>query len=462
MTIFGQRFVLGLMWRLALLVVTAFVFAAALGRPDLGAARLVAGLLVAGAAALLWRHVQRTNMELSRFIDAVKFGDFSQGFSHRGQGSGFHQLSATLDDAIKRLRDERHKLIDANRFYEAVLDDAPTALLTVDADGKVELANKAARRLLVRHQGVRVEDFRDYGDAFANALEGGAVGRPRLVPLLSDGVPQTMLVSAAIVHRLGGLVRVVAVQPIQGELNAIEIAAQSDLIRVLTHEIMNSMTPVTSLAHSAVDLMRGVDHGASADVADARIAVETLARRADGVMHFVESYRQISRAPEIRARPIDVAAWGREIEALFRASDRAQGIGFTLAVDESLTLDADPDLMSQVLINLVRNAAQAARAHHETPARAHHEAPGHAQAEAPHVWLTMTRTRLGRTEIEVADNGPGVPEGLRQDIFLQFFTTRADGTGVGLSLARQVVLAHRGAISVGDREGGGALFRIVI
>jgi nitrogen fixation/metabolism regulation signal transduction histidine kinase len=445
MKLFGHRFLLGLAWRLALLLVAAFGFAAALGRADLGAARIVAGLLVLGAAALLWRHVQRTNLELSRFIDAVRFGDFSQGFSHRGQGSGFAELSGTLDEAIKRLRDERHKLIDANRFYEAVLDDAPTALLTIDGEGKVELANKAARRLLIRHQGVRVEDFREYGDAFASALEGGAVNRPRLVPLLSDGVPQTMLVSAAIVHRLGGLVRVVAVQPIQGELNAIEIAAQSDLIRVLTHEIMNSMTPVTSLAHSAVDLMRAADRGGDDGVADARIAVETLARRADGVMHFVESYRQISRAPVIRPRPIDVAAWGRELEALFRASERAAGIGFTLAADEAATLDADPDLMSQVLINLIRNAGQASRAN-----------------EAPQVWLNFARTRSGRTRIEVADNGPGVPEGLRQDIFLPFFTTKADGTGVGLSLARQVVLAHRGAISVGDREGGGALFRIVL
>jgi len=337
-------------------------------------------------------------------------------------------------------------LIDANRFYEAVLDDAPTALLTVDADGKVELANKAARRLLVRHKGVRVEDFRDYGDAFANALRGGAVNRPRLVPLVSDGVPQTMLVGAAIVHRLGGLVRVVAVQPIQGELNAIEIAAQSDLIRVLTHEIMNSMTPVTSLAHSAVDLMRAADQGEDGGVADARNAVETLARRADGVMHFVESYRQISRAPEIRARPIDVAAWGRELESLFRASERAHGIGLTLDVDDSLTLEADPDLMSQVLINLIRNAGQAARGH----------------AEAPHVWLGFSRTRAGRVQIEVGDNGPGVPEALRQDIFLPFFTTKQEGTGVGLSLARQVVLAHKGSIGVSDRAGGGALFRIFI
>lgn len=444
--IFRSRFLIGLGWRLALLLVAVFAFVASLQRPDLGAARVVAGLLVIGAAAMLWRHVQRTNMELARFIDAVKFGDFSQSFAHRADGSGFSDLGAVLDDALKRLRDEKHKLIDANRFYEAVLDDAPTALLTVD-HGKVELANKAARRLLVRHRGVRVEDFREYGEAFANALEGGAVKRPRLVPLLSDGVPQTMLVSAAVVHRLGGLVRVVAVQPIQGELNAIEIAAQSDLIRVLTHEIMNSMTPVTSLAHSAAGLMRSVDTGGNADIADARQAVETLARRADGVMNFVESYRQISRAPEVRRRPIDIAAWAEELAALFGAADGTEGIAFEARVERAMApLDADPDLMSQVLINLLRNAADAARGH----------------AETPKVSLSFQHTPSGRTQIEVEDNGPGVPEGLRQDIFLPFFTTKAKGTGVGLSLARQVVLAHRGSISIDSGAEGGALFRIVI
>jgi two-component system nitrogen regulation sensor histidine kinase NtrY len=444
---FRSRFILGLAWRLGLLLIAAFALVQSLYVEGLGAARIVAGLMVIGAAALLWRHIQRTNMELARFIDAVRFADFSQGFSHRFQGSGFSELGGVLDEAIKRMRDEKHKLIDANRFYEAVLDDAPTALVTVDDGGKVELSNKAARRLLMRHRGVRVEDFREYGDAFAKALEGGAVNRPRLVPLVSEGVPQTMLVSAAVVHRLGGSVRVVAVQPIQGELNAIEIAAQSDLIRVLTHEIMNSMTPVTSLAHSAAELMRELDADGRPEVGDARAAIETLARRADGVMHFVESYRQISRAPQVRPRPIDVPAWGRELEALFRAGDGAEGVDFTLDVGDDLApLEADPDLMSQVLINLLRNAAEAARGH----------------AEPPQVSLSFLRTRLGRTQIEVEDNGAGVPEALRQDIFLPFFTTKAKGTGVGLSLARQVVLAHRGSISVTDGRKGGALFRIVL
>src|SRR3954454_855848 len=385
---FRSRFVAGLAWRAAAFLGTVLLFTYALEMPGLGAARILAALACLWALFELWRHIRRTNVELARFVEAVRLGDLSQSFSHGAEGSGFGEIGKALDGAIRALREERHRLSDSSRFYEAVLDDAPTPLLTVGVGGRVELTNKAARRLFVRHQGVRIDDFRDYGDAFADALAEEAVGRPRLVPLMIDAVPQAAMVSAAAVHRLGGMVRVIAVQPIQGELNAVEIAAQSDLIRVLTHEIMNSMTPVTSLAHSAVDLMRAADRGEDAGIADARNAVETLARRADGVMHFVESYRQISRAPEIRARPIDVAAWGRELESLFRASDRAQGIGFTLMVDETLTLDADPDLMSQVLINLIRNAAQAARAHHEGSG-----------GEAPHVWLSMSRTRLGRTEI---------------------------------------------------------------
>jgi two-component system nitrogen regulation sensor histidine kinase NtrY len=444
---FRSRFAFGLAMRAGLLLLAAFAFIQTLYMPGLGAARIVAFLLCLGAGSVLWRYIQRTNRELARFIDAVRFGDLGQGFAHRWAGSGFAELGEALDQGIRRLRDERHNLSDANRFYEAVLDDAPIALLIVEGDGKVELANKAARRLFVRHTGVRVDDFADYGDAFAKALTGGAVGRPRLVPLMTEGVPQTAMVSAAIVHRLGGLVRVVAVQPIQSELNAIEVAAQSDLIRVLTHEIMNSMTPVTSLAHTAASLMGEVDSGADPTIRDARAAVDTLARRADGVMHFVESYRQISRAPEVRRKLFEVLPWAREIDSLFENSDVGKDVPLEVIIQpETLRMDADPDLLCQVLINLLRNGADAARAH----------------SEAPRLTMSFAETATGRVQIEVADNGAGVPEGLKQDIFLPFFTTKQKGTGVGLSLARQVVLAHRGSISVDDAPGGGAVFRMLI
>jgi two-component system nitrogen regulation sensor histidine kinase NtrY len=444
---FKARFILGLAWRVALMLVAAFAFFESLRRPGLGAARLLAGAAFAWALAELWRYIQRTNRELARFLEAVRLGDLSQSFAVRQQGSGFTEVGEALDSGIRALREERHRLTDASRFFEAVLDDAPTPLLTVDGEGRVELTNKAARRLFVRHKGVRIDDFRDYGDAFAKTLSDDSVGRPRLVPLTLDSVPQTAMVSAAAVHRLGGMVRVVAVQPIQGELNAVEIAAQSDLVRVLTHEIMNSMTPVTSLAHTAADLMAEADKGDDMAISDARSAVETLARRADGVMHFVESYRQISRTPEVRRRVYEVLPWALELESLFRASDASEGVEFTLGVTpDSLTIDADPDLMCQVLLNLLRNAAEAARGHDKAPA----------------VAMRFALIAGGRTQIEVADNGGGVPKALRKDVFLPFYTTKAKGTGVGLSLARQVVLAHRGSIGLGESESGGALFRILI
>jgi nitrogen fixation/metabolism regulation signal transduction histidine kinase len=442
-----RNFLFGLAWRTALLLLTAFLFIYSLDVPGLGAARVLAALVCGGAVLALWHYVQKTNLELARFVDAVRFGDLSQNFTHRREGSGFDEFGQALEDGIRRLREERHRLSDEGRFLEAVLDDAPTALLTVDDQGKIDLANKAARRMMMRHKGVRVDDFRVYGEAFAAALADVTVGKPRLVPLTLDAVPQTAMVSAASVHRLGGQVRVVAVQPIQGELNAVEIAAQSDIVRVLTHEIMNSMTPVTSLAQTAASIMRGVDRGEDPAIGDARMAVETLARRADGVMHFVESYRQIARAPEVRRHVFQVLPWARELEALFCASDAGKGVRLGLRVaPEKLTLDADADLLCQVIINLLKNGAEAAAEHRPDPM----------------VELTFTRTGGGRTQIDVADNGPGVPDALAGDIFLPFYTTKAKGTGVGLSLARQIVLAHRGAVSLDRAPQGGALFRIVI
>jgi nitrogen fixation/metabolism regulation signal transduction histidine kinase len=345
------------------------------------------------------------------------------------------------------LRGERHTLSEANRFYEAVLDDAPTALLTVDHEGKVELTNKAARRLLVKHKGVRAEDFAVYGDAFAGALSGGAVGRPRLVPLLTDGLPQTVMVSAAIVQRLGGLVRVVAVQPIQGELNAVEIAAQSDLIRVLTHEIMNSITPVTSLAHTAADLIASVDCGG--DTGDRGRALGRgdagpPRRRGDELRRKLppDQPRAAGEAAQLRSASLGAGA-GDNLPRQRRRGGRDPDRHGRPAVAHH---GSRPDLLCQVLINLLRNAADAARSHSEQPA----------------VSLTVQFLPTGEVQIDVADNGPGVPEGLRADVFLPFFTTKASGTGVGLSLARQVVLAHRGSIAVTDAHGGGALFRMVI
>jgi two-component system, NtrC family, nitrogen regulation sensor histidine kinase NtrY len=445
---FKGQFALGLVWRMVLLLLALAAFAASLANADLGAARIIAAALVVGAAIALWSYIQRTNREVTRFIEAIRFGDLSASFKRPQAGSGFEALGEALDSGIRALRDERSRMADESRFYQAIVDDLPVSLLLIDPEERVEPVGKTARRMFGALEGVRIADYAQFGEGFAQCLRRLQPGSRQLVTMaLETGQTQRVLLRAAAVHRLGGAHRVITVQPIQEALNAVEIATQSDLVRVLTHEIMNSMTPVTSLARTAADLMKRADKGDDEVIGDARAAVETLARRADGVMHFVESYRQISRTPQVNRQVFVAASFAEELRRLFQADWPADRIGFELSVaPPSMMIDADPDLLAQVLINLLRNGAEAAGEH----------------SSEPKVALRMEAGRGGGATILVEDNGAGVPEEKRSEVFLPFFTTKPKGTGVGLSFARQVVLAHDGTIAIENSDLGGARFRLIL
>lgn len=446
--VFDARFTAGLLVRVVLLGAALAAVAWSVTRDGLAAVRIVAILLAAFAAWLLWAHVRRTNREVARFVEAIHHGDLSQGFSARG-GAGFDRLGAALDTAMRRLRDERAQLADESRFNAALVDEVPTAILVIDGEGRVDLANKAARKLFHRLRGVQLSDFaEEYGQEFVAALDGVPTGKRRLTRIAIDGVAQRAMLIPAEVRRIGERLRIVSVQPIHGELSDVELAAQADLVRVLTHEIMNSMTPVTSLAASAAALMQEVDDGSNPAIGDARLAVETLSRRAGGIMHFVETYRSFSRAPQVRPRRFAVGPWADELGRLFAASDQGAGVAFAARIEPpDLVVDADPDLLAQVAINLLKNGAEAAAGH----------------ATEPRVALAATLLPGGRTRFAVSDNGPGVPDCFADDVFLPFFTTKSKGTGVGLSLARRIVVAHGGTIGMAERGADeGACFEIVL
>lgn len=443
---FDRHYSAGLALRLAITMACLAALAWSLLTPDLGAVRILCSIGVVASGLGLWRHVRRVNFELARFVEAIEFGDLQARFARPGSDSGFDQLGEALDRAIRKLRDERVRLQEASRFYEALADDAPAALLTIDPDGRIEPVNKAARKLFNRHVGVRPDDYAPYGGDFAATLTGLEPGRSQTMLIETDIGPQRVLVRCASLTRFGGATRVIAVQVIQQALNAVEVAAQSDLIRVLTHEIMNSMTPVTSLARTASDLMAQADANGDPLIADARAAVDTLARRADGVMHFVETYRTITRPPQVHRRIFAARPFADELAKLFVADDDRSRIRLDVGVTpDDHRIEADPDLLAQVVINLLRNAADAAELYRDQP----------------EVSLTISLAGAGRTRIEVADNGKGVPEELRHDIFLPFFTTKKTGSGIGLSLARQVLLAHDGSIEIDSAPSGGALFRLI-
>jgi two-component system nitrogen regulation sensor histidine kinase NtrY len=440
---FRRKFEFGLAWRTLLLIGAILLIAKAATTPGIRAGLVIAFLIGVVALASLWNFIRRTNFLVSRFIESVRFEDYSQRFSDPS-GGGFDVLGRTLDHALKSLQARHTQESAETRYLAAIVDDSPSALLTLDQHGRIELLNKAARQLFARVHLNRAEDLEALGPELSAAVR-LPPGTRKITRLMLEGVPQKAIFASAQVARLDEPVTVLSILPVQSELGALEVAAQADLVRVLTHEIMNSLTPVTSLARTGADLV-AVAAKSDKALADAKTATETVARRAEGILRFVESYREFAQAPDVHRRQFKAKPWAEEIMQLALANASERKINARVEVEpKTLSLTADPELLAQALLNLLRNSIRAT-----------------ADLAPAIVILDLTRETGGHLRIEVRDNGPGIPEDRREDIFLPFYTTHKGGSGVGLSFARQVALAHGGSICALDAAEGGANVRMVI
>jgi nitrogen fixation/metabolism regulation signal transduction histidine kinase len=379
---------------------------------------------------------------VSRFIESVRFEDYAQRFSDPS-GGGFDVLGDALDQALKALQARNVAASREARYLAAIVDDSPSALIAIDENGRVELLNKGARQLFARNHLARVEDLHALGPEFAATIS-LPPGTRKITRLLIDGIPHRAIFASAHVARLDGKITVISVLPIQSELGALEVAAQTDLVRVLTHEIMNSLTPVTSLARSSAEMVASASANDPA-LNDLRDATETVARRAEGILRFVESYREFAQSPEVRRQSFSAKQWAEDLLQLALSGANKNVDASVEVVPKALRLSADPELLAQAVLNLIRNAFRAV-----------------ADKNKPIVRLSLRRLPSGQFVIEVRDNGPGIPEDRRDDVFLPFYTTHRGGSGVGLSFARQVALAHGGSISAAVAPEGGASIRMTV
>lgn len=440
---FRRKFEFGLAWRTLALIGAMLLVSKAAATPGVRAGLIVAILIGFAALASLWNFIRRTNFLVSRFIESVRFEDYSQRFSDPS-GAGFDVLGNTLDFALKNLQ-ARHESQSAEvRYLSAIVDDAPSALLAIDDEGRVSVLNKAARQLFARQPLNRLSDLEFLGPELAAAVRLPA-GARKITRLVLDGVPQKAIFASAQVARLDRPVTIISILPVQSELGALEVAAQADLVRVLTHEIMNSLTPVTSLARTGAQLVAAAATGNDA-LADAKSATETVARRAEGILRFVESYREFAQAPEVHRRNFKAKPWADEIMRLALANAKERDIDARIEVTpKTLVIDGDSELLAQAVLNLLRNSIRAVL-----------------DVESPVLALAISREPSGQCRIEVRDNGRGIDEDRREDIFLPFYTTHKGGSGVGLSFSRQVALAHGGSICALEAPEGGANIRMVI
>ncbi len=399
--------------------------------------------------ALLFRFATQSGREVARFLDALAVDDTSQGFSALSGDRAHRELGAAMGRVLARLRASRSAREEQSHYLRALLAHVPVALISVDERGRVQLLNMAARRLFETALTSSAE-FARHGEPFAVGLESLRPGATAILRMERASGP--LLLKAAMTEFISRNLRrrLVSLQNIENEMSAQEMAAWQTVIRVMAHEIMNSLTPISSLASTAHDLVRDVlgqlppDDPRVAPLADAHEALDTVARRSEGLLHFVQSHRRLTKplAARIEVAPA-LRAFAR-LERLLGGDLAGRDIELTTSVEpETLEIAADPDLLDQALINLVRNAVEALR---DTP--------------AGRIALAARRDPDGHVVISVADNGPGIPPEQHNKIFVPFFTTKRHGSGIGLTIVRQIATAHGASIDVSQTPGGGATFAV--
>jgi signal transduction histidine kinase len=391
-----------------------------------------------------------TNREIARFLNAIEFDDASQTFSDRRLGGSFRELGPAMNRVMDRLRSTRGEREEQAHLLRSLVEHVPVGLVAVYDEGGVRPLNSAARRLFATRIVQRKEDLRFYGDAFAQNLLDLAPGATALVKMERGEAPLHLKAAATQVIISGVPQRLISLQNIESELNAQELAAWQALIRVLTHEMMNSLTPVSSLSGTAHALVSealtevAADAPYAAKLTDARDALDAVARRSEGLLHFVQSYRRLTKNLVPRMELFPVRRVFARLERLMGPDFADRGIAFSTAIEpETLELSADAELLDQALINLIRNAIDVLK-----------------DREKRRILLSARLDGDGNIAIAVADNGPGVTVENRDRIFVPFYTTKRQGTGVGLSLTRQIALVHGASVDVSETPGGGATFTL--
>lgn len=438
-----RRFRLQVLVRAALLAVTLGAGAWLAYAGGLVVPAILALLFAAWQAMLLVRYVEKTNRDLARLLRSIRYSDFSQTFGSDGRGGGFTELAGAFRDVMDDFRAARAEKEEGYRYLETVMQHVGVGLLSFDASGEVSLVNGAAKRLLrVKHLRT-VQSLRTTSPELVDALLTLPYGGKALVRVTAGGDAMQLSLHATGFKLRSELIKLVSIQDIGGELAEMEAAAWQKLTRVLTHEIMNSVAPISSLAGTASALLDDVPSGGEA-LDDVRSAVDTIARRSDGLLHFVQAYRRLTRVPAPRLAAFVVRDLVRSIVELYDSTFAERGVRHVASVvPERLEIVADRELIEQVLINLVRNALDAV-----------------AETADPEVRIEAFIDDRSRAVVQVVDNGPGIPEDAIDSIFVPFFTTKKEGSGIGLSLSREIMRQHGGTITAQSTPGVRTVLRL--
>ncbi len=394
----------------------------------------------------LYQLLNKAQNEVKEFAESIHYRDFSRYFNVKQAPAelqplreGFNEINSTFK-VISREKETQYV------YLQKILELVDTGILSYKTDtGEIVWMNESFKRMMgiPYLKTIHSLEKRDAG-LYKEAITINT-GESKLATATTDKTSFKVLLSATAFQTDEQTFKLIAFQNVNEALDENEAEAWRKLLSVMTHEIMNSVAPISSLAETLKNrLQQSVEHlqNKEGSVDDLALGIETIQRRSEGLLKFAETYRNLNKITTLNSKKILVRDLFENLNQLMLPTLEQKQIELDIILkDPAITLVADINLLEQVLINLLVNAIEAVK-----------------DKPAPQIILTASATSTGKTIIKVADNGSGMSAEILDKIFVPFFSTRKNGSGIGLSLCKQIMLLHKGNIRVQSKEGEGSSF----
>jgi nitrogen fixation/metabolism regulation signal transduction histidine kinase len=439
----------GLLGRIVLLAVSLFLLAYFILN---GAGVFVISLfiiLILAQIVFLLSYAESSFKKVRQFLNNIKQDNYTNVYPVKFDGTEIDDLHIEFNAILAKLQEDQAEKEANYQYFRSVFQHLSIGLITFDEEGKVQIVNTAAKRMLNILNLTQIGDVEKINKELHHAIHTLRTGGSELIKIAHpDGIMQLSVYVIELVLR-DTKFKLVSLQNIQSELEEKEMEAWQNLVRVLTHEIMNSIAPISSLAatvkgdiESKIDIHETVNPN---DLEDYLMAISTIEKRSQGMINFVSDFRSLAHIPAPRFQTIRLKGLFDQLETLMQHQFDANQIQFKKHIEpEDLILFGDQSLIEQVLINLIQNAIQAVE---DTVSRI--------------ISLDAFIDETGKIIIEVTDSGRGIEEEAMSKIFIPFFTTKKKGSGIGLSLSKQIMRRHKGNIQVRSKLGEGTTFKLI-
>jgi nitrogen fixation/metabolism regulation signal transduction histidine kinase len=429
-----KKFRVNIIIRVILLAASIFLFFLAI-ETDFYITPILIGVVTILQVLSMIRYVDKTNRDLSGFLESIRFSEFTRSFQIEGMGSSFDELNRAFNDVIKDFQQVRSEKEEHFHYLQSIVQNIDVSIVAFQQDGTIEMINKAAKKLFQVSSLKNIHGLNSFSEDLVMNLIEIKPGENRLVKVRDDDDLLQLSIYATELKMKSRIITLATISNLQSVLEEQETEAWQKLIRVLTHEIMNSITPIASLS-STLDLMlKGIinekEHVDHDTVLEIQQALQTINKRSTGLLHFVNTYRNLTRIPKPNFKVSSVKELFKNIQLLMEDEMKEHNIIFTISTEpDEIRFNADEQLIEQVIINLIKNSIHALK-----------------DRDDPRIDLRAFLNKRGHLTIQVMDNGQGILKDVLDKIFIPFFTTKPSGSGIGLSLSRQIMRLHNGTIS---------------